>query len=89
MINLEPEGQGVYHGKLPMTGDKGRMFIIFTVLAVVHTIYTMMCASRCICLYIHLGIPLMYDFIIVYIYICIIYICFIPNSSATMYVNVL
>ena len=38
MINLKPEGRGVYHGKLPITEDKGRMFVIFTVLAVVHMI---------------------------------------------------
>ena len=38
----------VYYGKLSMTKDKGCMFIIFTVLAVVHMIYTMMHASRCI-----------------------------------------
>ena len=39
MINCKSEGQGVYYGKLLMTEDKGHMFVIFTVLAVVHMIY--------------------------------------------------
>ena len=49
MINPKPEGRGIYHGKLPMAEDKGRMFVIFTALAVVHMIYIMMHASKCIC----------------------------------------
>ena len=57
------------------------MFVIFTVLAVVHMIYTMMRASRCICLYIHLGIPLMYGFIIVYIIINQFTIAFLINRG--------
>ena len=30
-----------------------------------------MCTSKCICLYIHLGIPLMYGLIIVYLFVYI------------------
>ena len=39
MISPEDEGRGVYHDKLLMTEDKGCMFVIFTVLAVVHMTY--------------------------------------------------
>ena len=51
LINPEPEGRGVYQwhtkgegfisGKLPLTLDSGRIFVEYTVVAVVYTIYTM------------------------------------------------
>ena len=42
LINPEPKGRGVViSGKLPMTEDEGRIFVEYTVLAVVHIIYTM------------------------------------------------
>ena len=34
-------GEGFISGKLPMTEDEGRIFVEYTVLAVVHIIYTM------------------------------------------------
>ena len=34
--------QRLNNGKLPMTEDKGHMFVLYTVMAVVHVIYTMM-----------------------------------------------
>ena len=44
LINPEPEGQGVYimSGKLPMTKEEGHMFVVYTVIAMVHMIYIMM-----------------------------------------------
>ena len=47
LINPEPEGRGLrargfINGKLPMIEDKGRIFVVYTVMAVVHMIYTRM-----------------------------------------------
>ena len=33
--------EGFISGKLPMAEDKGRMFVEYTVIAIVHMIYTM------------------------------------------------
>ena len=45
LINPEPEGQGASGsgficGKLPMTEDKGSIFVKYTIVAVVYMIYT-------------------------------------------------
>ena len=40
LINREPKGRGVISGKLPMTEDKGSIFVEYTTVAVVHMIYT-------------------------------------------------
>ena len=39
LINPEPKGEGFINGKLPMTEDKGRIFVAYTIMAVVHMIY--------------------------------------------------
>ena len=41
LLNPSPKGEGSINGKLPMTKDEGRMFVVYTVMAVVHMIYTM------------------------------------------------
>ena len=41
LINPEPEEQGVYQWELLITEDDSRIFMEYTVLAVVHIIYTM------------------------------------------------
>ena len=38
LINPELERRGVYHDKLLMMEDKGRIFVIFTILAMVYMI---------------------------------------------------
>ena len=40
LINPEPEGRGVISGKLPMTKDKESIFVEYTIVAMVHMIYT-------------------------------------------------
>ena len=41
-LPLINSGKEFINSKLSMTKDKGRMFVIYTVMAVVHMIYTMM-----------------------------------------------
>ena len=76
LINPEPKGWGVYQWQTSDDWGQGLYIVIYTVMAIVHMIYTMIKSYLCICINIHLGIPLMYAFIIVCIYIydiCISY----------------
>ena len=41
MLLINPELEGFISGKLPMTEDEDHVFVEYTVLAVVHMIYTM------------------------------------------------
>ena len=38
LINLEPKGEGFISGKLPMTKDKGSIFVEYTIEPMVHAI---------------------------------------------------
>ena len=42
LINPEAEAEGFINGKLPITEDESRMFVVYTVIAMVHMIYIMM-----------------------------------------------
>ena len=42
LINPEPEGRGVYQWQTSDDRGQGHMFVVYTVMAVVHMIYTMM-----------------------------------------------
>ena len=42
IYDLSPRSEGFINGKLPMTEDEGRMFVVYTVIAIVHMIYIMM-----------------------------------------------
>ena len=41
LINHEPKGPGVISGKILMIEGEGHMFVEYTIVAVVHMIYTM------------------------------------------------
>ena len=41
LINLRLKAEGFINGKLSMTEDDGRIFAVYTVVAIVHMIYIM------------------------------------------------
>ena len=38
---LRPKAEGFINGKFPKTEDEGRIFVVYTVIAMVHMIYIM------------------------------------------------